>query len=152
MKKIILYPAIVLMGMSAFTACKKSSSSSASSKNMTATVNGKSETTSNVIAVKATMSGVTEMELTGTFSDGHQLLITVFGFNGNGSYTFNTTSTGGTSDAFWITTGTTSTLANTSNTGSMTVTSSSSSGLSGSFSFVTNDSTTVSGGSFSATY
>jgi len=155
MKKFILYPAMVIMGLSAFTACKKSSSSTTtptSSKSMTATVNGKSETTTNLIAVNATMSGVTEMELTGTFADGHQLLITVFGFTGNGTYTFNTTSTSGTSTAFWITTGTASTLANAANNGQMVVTSSSTSGLSGTFSFVTNDSTNVSSGSFTATY
>ncbi|MGN6568205.1 MAG: hypothetical protein ACTHJ0_09645 [Flavipsychrobacter sp.] len=157
MKKNILYPAIAIIGLSMFTACKKSSSSTTSTtttsgKSMTATVNGKSENTSTVTAVKSTVSGVTELAITGIFSDGHQLLITVFGFNTTGTYNFNVPTTSGSSTAFWFATGAATTLSNTANTGQMDVTSSNSTGLSGTFSFVTNDSTVVSNGSFSALY
>lgn len=146
MKKTLIFAAIAILGLAAFSGCKKSSGSSYT---MSATVGNSNF---NVNSCTASLSG-TSMAIVGYSGSASgtppYLTITIDSFAGAATYTIDTTASfPAVSGSYWPD-------ANLSDikvvhTGSVVITASSTTSLSGTFNFKTDDGTSISSGKFTA--
>jgi hypothetical protein len=144
MKKILTFTAIIMIGLAAFTGCKKSSSST--SYTMKATIGGTTTTFNTcVAAASGTLMTISGFNGSGTTATPPYLQVYMSNFTGVGTYNIDATTTTN-MGSYYIN----STTAKLAQTGTITITSSSTASIAGTFNFTTTDGTVISGASFTA--
>jgi len=159
MKRIFRYPIMFVLVLSMFAGCKKDdkipinySDPVMTGRSMAAQINGKYEEATSVSGTRSNVNNAHVLYITGTFSDGHQLTITVVDFKEAGTYALNNSAAAGTGTASWVAAGMSQTSSDEAKDGMFAVTNCTQTSLTGTFYFDTYGATQITQGSITVLF